>query len=218
MRTIIIIAVSVMCIVRIGHAESLFELAASGSVPDLTNALATAYGDEYDVVAVVNDVRDSSGWSLMHRAAENNNVPVLTYFLTAGVMPDLGAGPVMATPLHVGIRGGATNAVIALLDHEASLSIADNNARTPLEWAYLRRNLGILELLLQRGADPNEPFWRTPRMILQLDGNVTPLSEQIIALFDTHGFDEEYHRSLMLPSPEHVDEAILDQLFEDTAD
>ena len=195
-------------------AESLFVLAESSDVEAFMNTIVDEFGVDYDLVDIVDTVRDGNGWSLIHRAAMSNNTTLVEHFLSVGVPPDLKAGAVSATSLHMAIRANATNTVLALLDHDASWSSLDLNERSPLEWAYLFRDVGLLDLLLQRGADPNAPFARIYRSLDRLGANIENTEySAIIDLFDAYGFDEEYHRSLRLQTVEPLDGEVMDGDF-----
>lgn len=57
------------------------------------------------------------------------------------------------TPLGLAAQSGVLNMVAWLLNHGAQVNRADAQGRTPL---YLTQNLKVAELLLEKGADPNQ--------------------------------------------------------------
>lgn len=57
------------------------------------------------------------------------------------------------TALHMAVKSGSENIVATLLSHGVNPSATDINGNSPLIWAIGSNNIGILRLLLDRGAD-----------------------------------------------------------------
>lgn len=67
------------------------------------------------------------------------------------------------TPLMYACQWGHYHICASLLDHGAHLNLVDHEGRRALYWSYasMGANIRVVELLLERGADLNEP-WMSP--------------------------------------------------------
>jgi len=122
------------------------------------------------------DVRDRDGKTLLHKAAEQGNGPVIELLLTQGL--DLNAKDARGcSPLHVAVLAGKTEAAELLLDESAKLDVftaaalgkledvkttikadpttvclVDHEANSLLHYAVLGGSKEAVELLIKNGA------------------------------------------------------------------
>ncbi|KAL2866123.1 ankyrin repeat-containing domain protein [Aspergillus lucknowensis] len=102
------------------------------------------------------------GLTALHYAVIFDDIPAMKLLLGHGV--DVNATEEHgSTPLHVGTQTGNIEAVRLLLDHGADFRFPDHLGHCPLHFAVdsrddnvdmLQHRLGIVQLLLERGADP----------------------------------------------------------------
>ncbi|MGL5704870.1 MAG: ankyrin repeat domain-containing protein [Tannerellaceae bacterium] len=146
------------------------------------------------------NVYDEEGWAPIHYAVENRNfelaqmllaagaeVNVLTSSMytafsimieTAGYSVDMArllieAGADVGTPLHEAIYLQNYNRIALLLDEQTTpVNEADYGGNTPLHAAVAIRDLKVVELLLQAGADINarDAYDTTPLHAACADG------------------------------------------------
>lgn len=91
----------------------------------------------------------------LHLAADNSNRAMIELLLKSGAEPHA-ANPEGETALHLVARSGDVEAARLLLKARASVDARETwGGQTPLMWAAARRHAGMVELLLQRGADVN---------------------------------------------------------------
>ena len=119
---------------------------------------AAEYGD-LEVVRAHVEVReldpnalDDYGYAALHLAAQQNHAEIVRYLLSKGARVDGGAAS-KCTPLHRACFSGAQEACEVLVEAGADLERPDmsfGDGRRPLHKAA--RHLGILKLLLDRGA------------------------------------------------------------------
>jgi hemoglobin len=98
------------------------------------------------------DARESEGHTPLYRASTREVAQVL---LAAGATADVVSGPTRGTPLHQAARRGDVSVAEALLDHGATIDARDAMGQTPLRRGINCRQLPMVRLLVQRGADPH---------------------------------------------------------------
>jgi hypothetical protein len=117
---------------------------------------------EYPEVVRLREGGDSYG--LIHFAAKNGRVDLLTVLLDLGADPNMPDGERSDddqyepgwTPLHYAARAGHQQAVDLLLSGGALATAVDYHGGTPLHAAQTPK---IAETLLKAGADPNVICW-----------------------------------------------------------
>jgi hypothetical protein len=97
------------------------------------------------------DAKEAEGHTPLYRASTGEVARVI---LAAGASVDVTSGPTRGTPLHQAARRGCAEVAAALLDHGANIEARDAKGQTPLRRAVNCRQLPVVQLLMQRGADP----------------------------------------------------------------
>lgn len=104
--------------------------------------------------------RDVAG---LYQAARSGDLAQVRSLLEGGADPDEVGGDDAETTLQAAIIGAADSEqrhelVSLLLSRGADPRQLDANGTGPLFFALLRQDLGVLELLLRQGADPNAEY------------------------------------------------------------
>lgn len=89
------------------------------------------------------NMKDESGWSLLHYAARRNNGKALAVLLKAGANVNIKNNE-GETPLHIASQGKRFSAVRVLLKHGADVDIVDNKGLTPIKRAEHPTTLALL--------------------------------------------------------------------------
>jgi ankyrin repeat protein len=104
------------------------------------------------------DAADSLDYTALHRACmvpgKEAHVRLL---IEHGAVVDAQSRPEQETALHLAARGGHNAAAAALVEAGASTTLADHRSRSALHWACALGNGDLVAMLLQRGADPQQP-------------------------------------------------------------
>ncbi|KAJ7433655.1 ankyrin repeat-containing domain protein [Mycena latifolia] len=93
----------------------------------------------------------------LHTPAQAGNAEVAGLLLAAGADPNLWWGQDQYLPLHLAVERNDVAMVELLLDHGSNIDQCwgcDGYSTNPLTHARLYRQQGIVDLLLERGADP----------------------------------------------------------------
>ncbi len=106
---------------------------------------------------------DYSGWNALHHAINRNKIKQASILITklsaADICRQTGSGFVagLETPLHIAAMGGHCHLAIELL-HKAPalLEMCDQNEQTPIHEVIKNGKIGMLKLLLIKGADPTK--------------------------------------------------------------
>lgn len=145
--------------------------------------------------------KDWHGRTPLHLAAEADSTEIVGLLLAhhADVEAkdsDLRLGLVKWTPLHYAVGYGfENNQDIArlLLAHNANVEVKDENGRTPLHWAAIRGQVGMVGLLLEHGAnvEAKDEDGRTPLWFVTADGggdsSRSEVNDAIADLLLAHG-------------------------------
>jgi len=98
------------------------------------------------------DAKEPEGHTPLYYASTGAVARVL---LAAGASVEVTSGPTRGTPLHQAARRGYAEVAAALLDHDADIEARDGKGQTPLRRAVNCRQLPVVQLLIQRGANPH---------------------------------------------------------------
>lgn len=120
--------------------------------------------------------------AVLIEAIEKADLGQVRELLAKGFSAD-GGGSGGRLPLVVAAGWGHRDIVALLLDHKANVQAKDASGFTPLFAAVNNRREAVVELLLQRGADPNAGIPEmTPLQNAQAGGNA-----RILELLKKHG-------------------------------
>jgi hypothetical protein len=97
------------------------------------------------------DAKEAEGHTPLYRAVTGD---VARLLLAAGATVDVASSPTRGTALHQAARRGYASVAQALLAHGATIDARDAKEQTPLRRAVNCRQLQIVRLLVQHGADP----------------------------------------------------------------
>lgn len=101
------------------------------------------------------NARDTStGEGPLHIVVRRRDIEWLAYLLGRGARADMQSADGSA-PLHLAASIGWVEGVQQLLARRARVDIANNRGETPLILAVQGRQIDIIPLLLQQGANPN---------------------------------------------------------------
>lgn len=97
---------------------------------------------------------DNNGYNALMLASMLRSTLILT-FLVETCPPLMHAlyGKSLAFPLHFACEEGNTNAIDVLLSYGTNIDVRDNDGRTPLFCAMLKRQYSVVDMLLKRGAN-----------------------------------------------------------------
>ena len=131
-------------------------------------------------------------------AARDGNLAEVTHLLGLGNVNInwINEGAQGETPLIVATRNGHIPVVRALLDAGADVNyrdIRDNGDPTAIYWAAFKNNIEMINLLLERGADPNIAGrgGATPLKIAKSKGNTQAMVVLLDALGDYNQTDAQ---------------------------
>jgi ankyrin repeat protein len=139
-------------------------------------------------------VDDENGNPPLYLATVSKKLKIVDLLLATGVDPDQGC-KIGFAPLHEAARLGVETIAKALIQKGATCDIKGSEGSTPLCWAVLEGHVGVAELLLKTGADPNtagiEPAYlpgseirMTPLYCAAVEGEGA-----IVSLLLSHGAD-----------------------------
>lgn len=121
--------------------------------------LAAFYGHLDVVKSLINasanvQLRDSNGCSALHNAVQRQQREIVVVLIENGADPSTGDGKEW-TPLHeAASHCDVTTFNILLKSHQKTVDLQDKNKRTPLQIACMEGSKDIVDILLQRNANP----------------------------------------------------------------
>ncbi len=106
--------------------------------------------------SVIIDTHDiSNGETALHIVAKDRDLTWLHFLLGKGAKPD-SRDKTGETPLLIATRQNFIEGAEVLLAFQAGVDTANNNGETPLILAVQNRNLALVKLYLEQGANPNK--------------------------------------------------------------
>lgn len=101
------------------------------------------------------NARDTAtGEGPLHIVVRRRDIEWLAYMLGRGARADVQSND-GTSPLHLAASIGWVEGAQQLLARRANVNIANNRGETPLILAVQGRQIGLIPLLLQQGANPN---------------------------------------------------------------
>ena len=187
MAPLCVVALVLVCGIRLGAASDVADTAMRGDVA----AVRTLIAAKADVNAPQNDGATALHWAVfkgnremaetliraganpkaanregvtpLWLASVNGDAAMIRALLDAGADPNE-ALPLGRTPLMLAARTGHVDAMRVLLDGGANPNAADTlRGTTPLMWAADEGHETAIQLLIARGADPNARSHAAPR-------------------------------------------------------
>lgn len=100
--------------------------------------------------------RDEHGLTPLIWSILQDNALMVEILLKAGADPNLADARFRQTPLFLAIERGHESLVQYLILHGADTDLRDEQGRTPLIWAVIHRNPGIISAILTKKPDVNQ--------------------------------------------------------------
>lgn len=100
------------------------------------------------------DVNQADGMPAIDVAIDQDNANLVRLLIEHGADVNLTTAKSNGTPLHHACAHNCNDIVRVLLEHQAQPNVMNDQGITPLLYAAVNTNAGILALLLQAGADP----------------------------------------------------------------
>jgi len=129
---------------------------------------------------IVNARDITSGETGLHIAVSRRDATWLTFLLGKGANPNI-SDKRGVSPLMLATQLGFSEGVQALAARGARIDVTNDAGETPLISAVHRRDIAMMRILLQAGANPdrNDNSGRSARDYAQLDGSSSALLGEI---------------------------------------
>lgn len=128
---------------------------------------------------IVNTRDLSSGETGLHIVTKRRDALWIRFLLARGGNPNI-ADKNGVTPIQIATRLGYVDGAEALIAGGANVNVANSQGETPLIAAVHQRDVALVRLLLENGADPdrNDNSGRSARDYLELMSSVTLLERE----------------------------------------
>ena len=137
---------------------------------------------------------DVNGLLPLGIALQTKNCAAIRLLAEYGADPNVRHKSDGISALHLAAGAGMEDVVKSLISAGATIDIRMNDGRTPLALAFNHRHIGIIDLLLKHGADPNISI--TTECAPEDSRNMTPLlfcaavgDTEMMGLLLRHGAD-----------------------------
>jgi uncharacterized protein len=145
------------------------DIKAKGSIEKNEDSTALQYAAERGHADIVKEllqrgadpnVRNADGVSPLMRAAYSADVPTVTALLDAGGDPNMLSANGQTTVWDRAIfsQRGGVGVIQLLIQRKANINLMNKDGHTPLDFAKLKGDAEITNLLLANGARPGRPF------------------------------------------------------------
>jgi ankyrin repeat protein len=104
---------------------------------------------------IINTRERDTGESALHIVVRERDLTWLSFLLGRGARPDL-QNKNGDTPLGLSAQLSWAEGAQLLINRGASVDLPNNNGETPLILAVHKRDIGVVRVLLARGADPKK--------------------------------------------------------------
>ncbi|XP_075688194.1 CARD- and ANK-domain containing inflammasome adapter protein-like [Rhinoderma darwinii] len=168
---------------------------------------------------------NSSGETLLHVAASNGQVPVITFLLSKGAKVDA-KDEKRRTALHRAAENGHTEAARVLLQAGANMYVLDNDSQSPLHLAAENNHHHVVKLFLQEEGkryknrsnflhlEASKDNSRLVEILVKNGANVDSTDEkQQTALYHAVSGGHEATVKVLLEAGASIDSGIIDVAF-----
>ncbi|OWZ16099.1 DNA ligase, partial [Phytophthora megakarya] len=134
---------------------------------------------------------DPQGRTALHLAVQSHDIAMTAFLLTPGGGSNVNCfDDLHRSPLHYAVESPAALPIISrLIQHGASVNVADERGDTPLHWAAFSGRAAVAQNLLALGADPTltNSDWETPAQIAAAYGQLDCMRLLLQAQRRRHG-------------------------------